>query len=121
MAGLIENQMPFPVQQGAEQDTGPYGLRPDGTKKSTGFFGELKRPDGDISTELSIGIDFGKGEMEIPMLVPNLSKTEINHLLSGGEPTPSIIDKAVAHARMRLDNGLSPFAGPDEVADVPKD
>ena len=117
MAGLIENQMPFPLQQ----DTGAYGLRQDGTKKSTGFFGELKRPDGDISTELSIGIDFGKGEMEIPMLVPSLSKKEVNHLLNGGEPTPDIIDKAVGHARMRLDDGLSPFAGPDEAADVPKD
>ena len=121
MAGLIQKQMPFPVQPGAEQDEGPYGLRPDGTPKGAGYFGELKRPDGDISTELSIGIDFGKGEMEIPMLVPNLNKAEIDHLLKGGEPTPSIIDKAVAHARMRIDNGMSPFAGPEDAMGAQKD
>lgn len=91
------------------QDQGPYGLRPDGAKKGRGFLGELKRPDGGISTEISIGVDFGKGETQIPTLVPTLTKGEIDHLLKGGEPTKDIVKKAVEHARKRQAQGLSPF------------
>lgn len=119
MAGLINNQMPYPVQPQPQQPANPYGNRVDGTPKGSGFFGELKRPDGKISTELSVGINFGKGEMEIPLLVPGLTKSEVNHLLSGKEPTGAILDKAVGHARSRLENGLSPFAGQDEQNALP--
>lgn len=91
-----------------------FGLRADGTEKGTGFLGVLKRPDGDVSTEISIGIDFGQGEMEIPLLVPTLSQDEIDELLEGSKPSESIVDKAVAHARSRLGEGLSPFAQPGE-------
>ena len=113
MPGLIANQMPV--------QPNPFGNRVDGTPKGMGFFGALKRPDGDISTELSIGVDLGKGEMEIPLLVPGLTKKEINHLLEGGEPTDAIVGKAVIHARQRLANGLSPFASDDERVDLPKE
>lgn len=113
MPGLIGNQMPV--------QPAPFGLRPDGTPKGMGFFGALKRPDGDISTELSIGIDFGKGETEIPLLVPGLSRAEINHLLNGGEPTDAIVDKAVMHAEKRMANGMSPFAAHDERFDLPQE
>lgn len=116
MPGLIADSMPAPV--GSQN---PYGMRVDGTPKGMGYFGELKRPDGGISTELSIGIDFGKGEMEIPLLVPGLSKAEITHLLEGGEPTDAIVGKAVMHARSRIAEGLSPFAGPDERAPLPQE
>jgi hypothetical protein len=86
-----------------------YGKRADGSEKGTGFLGELKRPDGGVSTELSIGVEFDGKEQEIPMLVPSLSKKEVDHLLKGGEPTDSIVDKAVAHARERKKQGKSPF------------
>lgn len=90
-----------------------FGRRSDGTKKGPGFMGSLKRPDGDISTELSIGVNIDGQEMEIPTLVPTLSKPEINHLLRGGEPTGAIVDKAVDHARKRLRLGQSAFkSGP---------
>jgi hypothetical protein len=33
-----------------------YGNRPDGSAKGGGYFGELKRPDGGVSTEISVGV-----------------------------------------------------------------
>lgn len=95
---------------GLLQQSHEYGTRVDGTKKGTGYLGELKRPDGSVSTELSVGVDFGAGETEIPLLVPTLTKDEINHLLSGKKETPQIMDKAVKHAIERLKQGKSPFA-----------
>lgn len=80
--------------------TPSYGKRADNTEKG-GYFGELKRPDGDVSTELSIGVDYGSGEKEIPTLVPTLTKEEVDHLLSGGEPTDAITRKAVEFAVQR--------------------
>ena len=87
-----------------------WGLRADGTPKGPGFLGTLKRPDGRVSTELSIGVDFGKGEVEIPSLVPTLTTQEVDYLLKGGKPTRMIIDKAVSHAKKRKASGLSLFA-----------
>ncbi len=86
------------------------GLRGDGTRKGPGFLGTLQRPDGQISTELSIGVGFDGVETEIPSLVPTLTKAEVDHLLAGGEMTDAITDKAVAHARLRMSQGKSPFA-----------
>ncbi len=96
----------FPNMPG---DAGPYGRRQDGTKKSKGFLGELKRPDGSISTEISVGVNFDGAEREIPTLVPTLDKKQIEYLLKGGEPTKEIVAKAVEHARKRLKEGKSPF------------
>ena len=88
---------------------GNYGKRKDGTKKGKGFMGELKRPDGRVSTELSIGLKIDGKETEIPSLVPTLSENERNHLLGGGRPTDNIVKKAVVHARDRMKRGKSPF------------
>jgi len=84
-------------------------LRLDGTKKGPGFLGRLDRPDGGYSTELSIGVEFDGKEVQIPSLVPTLTPGEIELLLSGGEITPEIINKAIQHARDRMSKGLSPF------------
>ena len=86
-----------------------YDLRPDKTRKGPGFLGELKRPGGGVSTEISIGVNIDGKETLIPTLVPTLSKSEIDYLLGGGEPTKVIIDKAVSHARKRMGEGKSPF------------
>ncbi len=98
----------------AQEDQGKYGLREDGTKKGRGFLGELRRPDGDISTEISIGVNMDGKEMDIPSLVPTLDKSEVDHLLSGGNPTEGIVQKAVDHAKSRISQNLSPFRGDDE-------
>jgi len=87
-----------------------YGDRPDGTPKGLGFFGELQRPDGSVSTELSIDIDFDGQKYYIPTLVPTLEDDEITHLLGGGEITDSIFKKALDHAKGRMSSGQSPFA-----------
>lgn len=89
-----------------------FGERFDGTLKGVGFLGELKMTDGSgrIATEISIGVNFDGKETQIPTLVPTLSQKEIDHLLSGKEPTKTIINKAIAHARKRIRDGESPFA-----------
>jgi len=91
-----------------------YGKRNDGTYKGPGFLGPLKRPDGDVSTELSVGVNLDGKEVEIPALVPGLSKEEIDHLLNDGEPTDAIVSKAVEHARKRMKEGRSPFFGRED-------
>jgi hypothetical protein len=105
-------------RMGGKQKTQPeqpnYGMRADNTPKGRGFLGEIKTQDGRVMTENSIGVDFGRGEMEIPTIVPTLTQDEIQYLSSGGEPTDAIVDKAVAHAKQRVDKGLSPFAQSDE-------
>lgn len=98
-----------PKQTAAGPDYG-FGQRADGTNKGTGFLGVLKRPDGAVSTEISIGVNLGGKEVEIPTLVPTLSQDEVNYLLGGGRPTPAIVNKAVSFARQRIAQGKSPFA-----------
>lgn len=104
-------------------EVGSLGLRRDGTEKGNGYFGPLKRPDGDISTELSIGVEFDGKEMEIPTLVPTLTQDEINYLLSTApekiqESNPemyqSIEQKAVDHAKKRMGEGKDVFAEKNE-------
>jgi hypothetical protein len=95
-----------------------YGKRADGTEKGRGFLGELKRPDGRVSTELSVGVTIDGRDMEIPSLVPTLNKKEIDYLLATPEgpamwKTPmgkQVLNKAVAHAKDRIAQGKSPFA-----------
>lgn len=75
-----------------------------------GFLGPLKYKDGSTATELSIGVNLGGKEVQIPSLVPTLTKQEIQHLMGGGQMTDSIVQKAVEHAQLRMKMGLGPFA-----------
>jgi len=79
-------------------------------KKGPGFFGELERPDGDFSTELSVEYDIDGRTIEMPSLVPTLSDQEVKHLLADGEPTPEMTEKIISHALQREEEGKSPFA-----------
>jgi len=91
----------------------PSLLRPDGTTKSTkGFLGPIKGNDNSLRTELSIGVNFGNGEVLVPSMIPGLTAEEIEvlrNLPEGSLPPQSIIDKAKAHAEKRIANNLSPF------------
>lgn len=100
-----------PASQAA--DAG-FGNRADGTPKGEGFLGVLPRADGSVSTEISIGVNLDGRETEIPTLVPTLEPEEVNHLLSGGQPTEQIVGKAVAFARQRMAEGKTLFAQPGE-------
>jgi len=86
-----------------------FGLRPNGTPKGLGYFGKLMRPDGNYSTELSIGVDNNGKEIEIPSLVPTLKTQEIDWLLNNGKMTNEIVHKAYEHAIKRMQSGYSPF------------
>jgi hypothetical protein len=95
-----------------------YGNRPDGTKKGVGYLGVLARPDGNVSTELTVGVNFDDKEQDIPLIVPTLNKEELKYLLETQEDSPdffkkmpsSIMDKAVDHARSRQKQGKSVYA-----------
>lgn len=103
-----------PLRNMAEND---FGKREDGTAKGNGFLGVLKRPDGGVSTEISVGVNLNGENVEIPTLVPTLTKSEVNSLLNlkeGEMPSNEIMDKAVEHARGRINKGLSPFASKGE-------
>ena len=96
-----------------------FGTRSDGTPKGDGFLGALPRPDGSVSSEISIGVNIDGKEVDIPTLVPTLSQSERQWLLTNDLSDPkkipgSIIDKAIAFARPRLAAGKSPFAGAGE-------
>ena len=96
--------------------------RADGTAKGNGYFGKLDRPDGKVSTELSIGVGFEDGGREIPALVPTLTEKEVKFLLRQDpkEHIPeSIRKKAIDHAVKRIRAGKSPFwEEGDEVSKV---
>lgn len=96
-----------------------FGLRADGTPKGNGFLGVLNRPDGSVSSEISIGVNIDGKEVEIPTLVPTLTAAEKQWLLSNDirDPKkipPAIIQKAVDFATPRIKAGKSPFADDHE-------
>jgi hypothetical protein len=94
-----------------EQGVAPYGMRHGTiTPKGKGYFGDLKRPDGDSSTELSSEFQYEGKKVEYPLIVPTLSKAELDVLLRGEKPTDDIYDKAESWAKSRINKGLSPFA-----------
>ena len=94
----------------------PLGLRPDGTKKDRGYLGPLKVPGG-VATEYSAQSDAVKinGErVDFPTLVPTLSKSEIEQMVGDIIPNRKeipepIMQKAIRHAKQRIESGKSPF------------
>lgn len=134
MANLAEL---YQLTQRMPESIGMYRGRPDygygnrwGSEdpKQQGYFGEVSRPDGHISGEISIGTDLG----EVPTMVPGLTADELEWLLqsdpsapkafkSAGKMPESIVQKAYDHAAMRRLNGLDPFATTrDEMTALPK-
>jgi hypothetical protein len=90
-----------------------WDKRADGSSKGQGFLGLLKRPDGKVSSEISVGVQIDGKEVEIPTMVPTLAQSELDWLLThpaNSRIPDSIMTKAVAHARQRISAGKSPFA-----------
>ena len=89
--------------------------RQDGSLKSeTGFIGPIiNKHSGKTMTELSVGVVIDGREIEIPSMVPTLSKEEriaLQNLRVGVDRIPqSILQKAKSHAMKRIEAGLSPF------------
>jgi hypothetical protein len=96
---------------------GQWGQREDGTQKGRGWLGPIQRPDGDLSTELSAGMNIDGKETLVPLMVPTLDPAEVQWLLSNKaegpeffkQMPPSILQKAAAHASQRIKLGQSPF------------
>ena len=96
--------------------------RSDGSVKSAqGFLGPVENTvQGGTMTEVSIGTEINGKKMEIPTMVPTLTEDEVKTLSSmklegNARNIPeSIIMKAKEHARMRLEQGKSPFYQDDE-------
>ena len=105
-----------------------YGKRPDGMAKGSGYFGEIKRPDGNVMTEVSIGVGLNGKETQIPLIVPTLNKQELDALMRNDPKSKdfmkripaSVIDKAVEHAVQRMQQNKSPYAEEGEKFAVPK-
>ena len=93
----------------------PSSLRPDYTEKPKyGFLGELDMTDGSgrkVADLAARGKLVHNGKIvSYPLLVPTLTQAELDTLLKGGKNIPiSIQEKAIDHARGRLEQGLSPF------------
>ena len=87
--------------------------RVDGSKKSSrGWLGAIKRDDGSVMTEYSIGINIGGKETLVPSLVPTLSKDEVEFLRTKEDAVPipeAIQRKAANHAKKMIEQGKSPF------------
>lgn len=98
-------------------DPSTRGKRPDGSAKGSGFLGLLKRPDGGVSSEISISTDVIGGK-DFPLLVPTLTRGEVDQILAVPVNDPkffqkiprSAIKKAEAFAKDRVAAGKSPFA-----------
>ena len=91
-------------------------------EKGTGWLGLMKRPDGNVSTEISVGTSIDGKQTEIPLMVPTLDAKEIKYLLETPVDSKKFMDnmpktimqKAVEHANTRVKGGKSPFKMSDE-------
>lgn len=84
--------------------------RSDGSTKGQGFLGQLPHQSGKVSTEISIGVEINGKEMDVPSLVPTLTKAEVQWMLDGKKPTRGIVIKAEDFAKKRIAQGKSVFA-----------
>jgi hypothetical protein len=93
-----------------------YGLRNDGkTVKGTGWLGKLTVKGGGIATEYTVGVNIDGEEIDIPTLVPTLTKAQVklltDDIIPNQKPIPDdIMQKAVDHAKKQVAEGKSVFA-----------
>jgi hypothetical protein len=88
----------------------PSWRREGGALKGKGFLGMLPHKGGKVSSEISIGVPINGKEMDVPSLVPTLTKDEIQWMLDGKKPTRQIVQKASDFAKKRIAQGKSVFA-----------
>ncbi len=101
----------------ANPDKSTWDKRADGSTKGMGWLGLLKRPGGGVSSEISVGVEINGKETEIPLMVPTLTKSELDYLMTH-DPSKasfqknmpaSILSKAEDFASNRIAQGLRPF------------
>ena len=113
----------FPDFLGSSESTplAPFGLRHSNSVyepteiKGRGYMGAIPTSEGMPMTELSSSFEIDGQVIQHPLIVPTLSPQEIELLRMGGEPTPDIYQKAQQFALGRIQQGLSPFATPQDL------
>lgn len=123
-ATLHRGEMVIPKEEAEALRAQGFGLREDKTEKGMGYFGLLRSLDpaarpGTFSSELSYNSTVDGQDLFYPILAPGLSRQDIEHIMSGKEPTDAMHQKAIDHALMRIKAGLSPFAGEGEQGQLP--
>jgi len=101
----------------------PYGMRnletgqdiSQGTVKGKGYFREVPMDQGGAMTEFSSAYGQDGNLVSNPLIVPTLTKQELDWLKAGLDPTPQIIKKAQDYAQKRMGAGQSTFATPQEL------
>jgi hypothetical protein len=97
-----------------EAERASWGKRPSGEPKDEGYFGPLTTKSGKTMTELTASSRIAGQETEYPLIVPTLTREELEHLLYEKTPTKEIERKAKEWAINRIGEGLSPFWTPGE-------
>jgi hypothetical protein len=78
--------------------------------KGLGFFGALPSVDPNGRPSYSTELSGNQDNLHFPLMVPTLSKEELDHLLSGKQATDEIWKKARAHAMSRGMGAKDTFA-----------
>ena len=88
-----------------------YGMREDGTNKGLGFYGKVPAQQGQrFSTEVSQTMD----DLLYPLIHQGSTPSQIQALANGLAPTRQMSIDAYDSAMRRIQQGMSPFAGPGE-------
>jgi hypothetical protein len=121
-----------PVDTGATGATGTVktvkeGYREDGTKKGPGWVPGVKTSKGKaLDTEYPVAVLLDNKKVYIPLLVPTLTKAEMDWLGDGGDindgssTANSIFNKAAKYAESRIVDNKSPFASKEDVVAGPQ-
>ncbi len=122
MTGLMDSKIPSkPSSTILGPSIPPDMVREDGSMKGLGYMGPIDAGKGKAATEKSISMELDGKEVLFPALVPTLTKKEAEYVATTEDDVkewPQAIKvKAAKHAKMRMKDGLSPFASD---ADYPK-
>lgn len=119
--GIVGGMFPDFLGSSESNPLAPFGLRYSESLqdqpqiKGRGFMGAIPTSEGMPMTELSSSFELNGQVIQHPLIVPTLSAQEIELLRMGGEPTPEIYQKAQQFALGRIQQGLSPFATPQDL------
>jgi hypothetical protein len=119
--GIVQGMFPDFLGSPNMNSLAPFGLRYSESLqdqpqiKGRGFMGAIPTSEGMPMTELSSSFELDGKVIQHPLIVPTLTAQEIQLLQMGGEPTPDIYSKAQQFALGRIQQGLSPFATPQDL------
>jgi hypothetical protein len=119
--GIVKGLFPDFLGASEANPLAPFGLRYSESVydqpqiKGSGYMGAIPTSEGMPMTELSSSFEMDGRVIQHPLIVPTLSAQEIELLRMGGEPTPEIYSKAQQFALGRIQQGLSPFATPQDL------